>query len=108
MCFSVTKWRPFAALNVYTLAAQVVVIAAAKVIDAVLTELNDAGGQGGDELPVVTDKDQSAGIVFQRQVERLNGLHIQVVVGSSISSTLGFCKINLPNNMRPCSPPEIT
>ncbi|MNG17878.1 hypothetical protein D3C84_1018980 [compost metagenome] len=30
------------------------------------------------------------------------------LVGSSITSTLGFFRISLPNSMRPCSPPEIT
>ena len=54
------------------------------------------------------DEDQRAGN-FSSPVSRgFDGFHVGWLVGSSITSTFGFCSISLPNSMRPCSPPEMT
>ncbi len=63
------------------MAAQVVVIGAAEVDHAGGAQLDDAGGQGRYELTVVADEDQRARVVFQCQVQRFNGFHVQVVGG---------------------------
>src|ERR1041385_7728413 len=42
-------------------------------------ELDDAGGQGRDELAVVGDEDQGAGVLVEGGVERLDGFHVEVV-----------------------------
>ena len=42
-------------------------------------DLDDARGERGDELAVVRDEDQRAGVLLQRGVERLDGFHVEVV-----------------------------
>jgi len=73
-----TGSRPF---GVKLLAGEVFLVGALEVDQSVILDFDNAGGEGGDELPVVTDKDQRAGVEFQRQVERFDSLHIQVVGG---------------------------
>ncbi|RMU70218.1 hypothetical protein ALP23_05335, partial [Pseudomonas syringae pv. apii] len=68
-----------AGLERNALAAQVVVIGAAEIDHATWAEFDDAGCQRGHELAVVTDENQCAWIVFQRQVQRLDGFHVEVV-----------------------------
>ncbi len=69
-------WLP---LKHHPLATQVVVIGAAEVDHAAWAQLDDTGGQGRYELTVVADEDQRARVVLQRQVQRFDGFHVQVV-----------------------------
>nr|GEZ90996.1 hypothetical protein [Tanacetum cinerariifolium] len=57
----------------------VIVVSAAEVGHAAWAQLDDARGQGRHELAVVADEDQRARVVLQRQVQRLDRLHVQVV-----------------------------
>ncbi len=50
-----------------------------EVDNAVGGQLDDASRQRGDEFAVVADKQQRTRVVLQRQVERLDRFHIQVV-----------------------------
>src|SRR4030081_420815 len=67
------------------LACEVVVVAAPIVDDArrsavrTRLELDDARGEGRDELAVVRDENERPGVLVQRGVERLDRLHVEVV-----------------------------
>ena len=60
-------------------AAQVVVVRAAEIDDAGCFDLDDARRDRRDELAVMAHEDHRAGIVLERQVQRLDRLHVEVV-----------------------------
>ena len=61
------------------LLTQIFLVSAGEVDDAIGGHFDNACGQGGYELAVMADEDQRARIVFQRQIQSLDGLHVQVV-----------------------------
>ena len=46
-----------------------------------VVDLQDARGDAVDEMPVVRDEEDGAGVVLERVGERLDGAHVEVVGG---------------------------
>ncbi len=53
----------------HALSAQVILVGAAEVADAIFSQLQDAGRQRGDEFAVVGDEDQGSLVELQRHIQ---------------------------------------
>ena len=60
---------------------EVFLVSAVEIDQLVVFDLDDAGGQRRYKLAVMADKNQRAIVMFQRQVERFDGFHVEMVGG---------------------------
>src|ERR1700722_5833091 len=69
--------------------------------DAARAKLDDPGRESAHEFAVVRDEDERAGIVFEADLQRLDGLHVHVVGGLVHQEHVGFCQHELAVNHAP-------